>query len=437
MNRAFQIATFLEKKRIHEVAVILENGMALFEFYFACMLSNIMIVPVDPQKSKMEIEDILSNHEGIYAINNEDFLKKISRMEIKGKEVVERIGGIDLDKVFMTTYTSGSTGRAKGVRHSLGNLFRSAIIFGETVGFSKRSVVCHTMPMTYMAGILNTIIMPFIMESRIVIFPRFDVMSAISFWKNVEKYQVNTFWLSPTMLNVLLTIDRRGEIKKYFEEKKPLFCIGTAPLFPKLKRQFEERYSVKLLPSYGLSETLFLSSQLITDTDEESVGTLFPGVDIVFGEDSEIKVFVPWMYLGYNNETTDAYFEGGRYCTGDLGYLDNGKLHINGRKKDLIIKGGMNISPKQIEETLLETGLIRECAVSSYLEKNEEKIVCWYVPVEEKAEIEHVLNDFVIERLGRTCMVDKYIFIDRIPKNLNGKTDKAELRRQLENDIKI
>lgn len=429
---------YFEKKGAKEVSVVLENGIVLFITYFACMLGNIKIVPVDPQKSEVEIDVILENHPGILRIVKEEELPPLTEESAKQQRVEELLSNVDFEKPYMVTYTSGSTGVAKGVIHSLKNLFLSAVTFGETVGFDKDSVVCHTMPMTYMAGILNTIFMPFIMHSKIVLFPRFSVMTAISFWKNVRELEVNTFWLSPTMLNILLTVDRKGDIAEYFKERKSTFCIGTAPLFPQLKQQFEAKYGVSLLQSYGLSETLFISTRIPgKEAEDNSVGTVLDKVNLKFPESGEILIDVPWMYLGYSNENTADYFEDKYYLSGDLGKVEDNNLYITGRKKDLIIRGGMNISPKQIEEVLLDENYVKECAVASVVENNEECILCWYVLKEKIENVPVTLNRIIIDRLGKAYKVDKFIEVKEIPKNLNGKTDKEKLKKEYLDDSKI
>lgn len=434
-KNACEYLSFLQNRKLKEVSVVLENGIELFTLYFACMLGNIKIIPIDPQKSEVEVNHILENHPGIFVIHNTGELPVFTEEEIDDEVILPMFESIDFEKVYMITYTSGSTGQAKGVQHSLKNLFLASISFGDTVGFNKESVTCHTMPMTYMAGILNTIFMPFIQGGKIVIFPRFSVMTAIPFWKNVEALGVNTFWLSPTMLNILLTVDRKGAIAEYFKTIDPIFCIGTAPLFPQLKQQFEQRYGVQLLQSYGLSETLFISTKVRNEgQDKESVGRVLSDVDLHFDETEEIQLDVPWMFLGYSNEKTEDYFKDNYYLSGDLGKIEDGHLYITGRKKDLIIRGGMNISPKQIEETLLDSGLVKESAVSSVVEKCEEQILCWYVAAAEMENPGAQMNQIITERLGKAYKVDKFIAVKEVPKNLNGKVDKEKLKREYVHD---
>ncbi len=437
-GNAISFMEFFRSKNATEVSVVLENGITLFTCYFACMLGNIKIVPIDPQKSETEIGHIQENHPGILKIGKEDELPALTDETADYDKIKELLENVDFEKPYMVTYTSGSTGVAKGVIHSLKNLFLSAVTFGETVGYDEECVVCHTMPMTYMAGILNTIFMPFIMHCKIVLFKRFSVMTAISFWKNVRELSVNTFWLSPTMLNILLTVDRKGDIAEYFKERKTIFCIGTAPLFPQLKEQFEAKYGVSLLQSYGLSETLFISTRIPgVPASDNSVGCVLDKVNLVFSESEEILIDVPWMYLGYSNENTADYFEDKFYLSGDLGKVEDNNLFITGRKKDLIIRGGMNISPKQIEEVLLDEDCIRECSVSSVVENNEECILCFYVPAAPIENVAVTLNKVIIDRLGKAFKVDKFIEKKEIPKNLNGKTDKERLKKEYLDDSKI
>jgi len=106
-----------------------------------------------------------------------------------------------------------------------------------------------------------------------------------------------------------------------------------------------EKYGVELLPSYGLSETLFISTRVKGDMGAEaSVGSVLPMVNLQFSDAEEIFLDVPWMFLGYSNENTAEYFDGKYYKSGDLGEIVQGHLQITGRKKDLIIRGGMNIT---------------------------------------------------------------------------------------------
>lgn len=445
--QAFIIGRKIKSRDINTIIACKNNGTDLVILYFAAMLHDITIIPIDPLKSKQEIYLICESHpeacifSDIPLDGKEQNNLPVSEGStgISFQTVINQFKNLDYNKTFLITYTSGSTGRPKGVKHSVYNLFFSAINFGRRLSFNSSNIVCHTMPMTYMAGILNTILLPFIMHSKIVLMPRFNVQTAIHFWNTVKEYNVNTFWLSPTMLHMLNIIDKKGSMKDYFASEKTLFCIGTAPLRRELKENFEQKYNVELFQSYGLSETLFVSTVAHdTESIENTAGELLDDVEINFTQDKEILIKVPWMFLGYTNEHTDSYFENGSYKTGDLGQVIENQLVITGRKKELIIRGGININPAEIEKIIFKREEIRECAVGSLLFQNEEIIACWYCSDRNDKEFVKSLHNDVIENLGNSYKVDRFIPLKELPKNLNGKIDMTKLKEtEFQDDTKI
>ena len=437
-SKAYVISNKIREGSYKDIVAVMNNGFNLFVLYFSAMLANRTLIPIDPLKAENEINHILSENPSAEIIRDNSLLFDDKERQVTQSEIKERVNEIDFKRVYLITYTSGSTGHPKGVKHSLQNLFAAADSFGSAVGLGEGFTMCHVMPMTYMAGILNTIILPFLYKCKIAIMPRFDVMSALSFWKDVERSGVNAFWLSPTMLNILLMIDKKGKAREYLSKRETLFFIGTAPLYENTRTAFESRYGVRLLQSYGLSETLFISTETNNNSKAlSSVGRILPEADVQFGEDSEIRINVPWMFLGYSNEETNAYFDKQYYLSGDLGVEDNGNLYITGRKKDLIIKGGMNISPKQIEDVIIRNDYILECAVCGVEINNEERIVCWYISSEKDPSIENTINRQVEKEIGKNSKIDLFLKVEEIPKNINGKIDKKRLKEEYINDTKI
>lgn len=421
----FAKADFLGKNILESSnIVVMQNGIELLTIYFAALFYGCQVIPVDPEKSVSEIELIKSYHKEAKVLNETDIHFGTTDIVTDRKCVKELFANIDYGVDYLITYTSGSSGNPKGVIHSAGNLLWSAINFGKRLGYSKKTCMCHVMPMTYMAGILNTIYLPFIMGGSIVLMERFGVKNANKFWKNVIKYQVNTLWLSPTMLHLIMIIDKGDEVKKYVGENSMTISVGTAPLSDALKAKFEEKYNVKVYQSYGLSETLFITTADQKLKHNVSVGRILDDISLTFGEDKEILIDLPWMFKGYVNENTENYFEGKKYKTGDLGEWREDELIISGRKKELIIKGGINIYPKDIENCINEKFNLDEVCVGSKVIDEEERIICWYVgeEIEEKK-----LNDSVINKLGLHYKIDYFVKVEKIHKNLNGKVDKKKL----------
>lgn len=436
-----------EKDTPSHIVCIMDNSVELMAYYFAIVLSGRVAVAIDPVKGCEEIEGILSSINKKYIVVDEPTSKKLGEydnivpshsfkdMTIVDKDVKDAILDLLRKRNFkddcLLTFTSGTSGNTKGVRNSLYNLCSTAEAFNSCFNVGKENAFAHLMPMTYMAGILNTIVQPFIAGSKIIIMGRFSPMVAFSFWQNVASSGANTLWMSPSMLNIVLKVGNEKVGANYCKNNDMLFFIGTAPLQQKTREQFEERYGVTLYASYGLSETLFLSTETKESvlTGRDNVGKILEGVKYRFSEQGEFLVDVPWMFLGYTNENTEEYFDGSYYKTGDLAEINNTILQITGRCKDLIIKGGMNISAALIEKTVSQLEGVEECAAFGAVnEFQEESVVLAYVSNE--SDIEKAITAIIIEKLGRNYLIDSFYKVNAIPKNINGKIDKNTLKEQ-------
>ena len=188
-----------------------------------------------------------------------------------------------------------------------------------------------------------------------------------------------------------------------------------------------------------MSETLFLS----TETHETialgggNVGKLLEGVEYKFGSDGEFLVKVPWMFLGYTNEPTEKYFDGEYYKTGDLAKIEDNILSIVGRSKDLIIKGGMNLSPALIESVVSSVDGVEECSAFSVLNKFKEELVVlgYSSSLKETEELEKNISAAVLNALGKNYMIDMFYRVTSIPKNVNGKNDKKVLKENYQKEV--
>lgn len=452
-SRVLSIIDFLnEKNTPSHIVCIMDNSVELMAYYFAVVLSGRVAVAIDPVKGSEEIEGILSPIEKKYIVVDEPTSKKLGEydkivaphcfkdMSIVDKDVKDTILNLIRKRNFqddcLLTFTSGTSGNTKGVRNSLFNLCSTANAFNSCFNVGHENAFVHLMPMTYMAGILNTIVQPFIAGSKIIIMGRFSPMVAFSFWQNVASSGVNTLWMTPSMLNIILKVGNEKVGAEYCKKNNMLFFIGTAPLQQKTREQFEERYGVTLYASYGLSETLFLSTETkeTVMTGRDNVGKILEGVKYRFSEQGEFLVDVPWMFLGYTNENTEEYFDGSYYKTGDLAEINYNILQITGRCKDLIIKGGMNISAALIEKTVSQMEEVDECAAFGVVnEFQEECVVLAYVSNE--TNIEKAITAIIIDKLGRNYMIDSYYKVNTIPKNINGKIDKNTLKEQYKSKL--
>jgi len=190
---------------------------------------------------------------------------------------------------------------------------------------------------------------------------------------------------------------------------------------------------MKLYESYGLSETLFVSTNYPAHDRPNTVGRQLDGVQLEFYDDSEIGISLPWMFLEYHNQKKSEFMDEGKYLSGDLGNLDHEKyLLITGRKKDLILKGGVNISPRRIEDfiSIHFKAFDEFVVIGSKDNLLGEKIVCFYVshPTFTIDQTKKV-NLKIIENLGKNYSIDEFVQLEKIPRTENGKIDKPKIRK--------
>lgn len=427
-----KILTDYINAKVNSTIIVMENNsVELCLLYFAVMFTSAVIIPIDPEKEHEEIEKIISIHSEAFFFDVGDLSQVLNNYNIDFNSENLNWETVDFNRVFLITYTSGSTGNPKGVMHSLSNLFNSAYEFGQMMHYDSKTIMGHCMPMTYMAGILNTILMPFLMGGTIAILPRFSMINALKLWDNVVDSCVNTIWLSPTMIRILMLLDKKGKMKEYFKSVSFKISVGTAPLDKNLRNEFELKYDTRLYQSYGLSETLFISTEVMEETISiHTVGRVLPSVNLELSNDGEILIDAPWNLLGYCNDVTDTYFCGKKYKSGDLGEYRGENLIITGRKKELILKGGYNINPRDIENAISTSGMAMESAIISVNIKGEE-LIAGYVILKDNFSVSDI-NSYVVNTLGKHYRIDYLIVVNSIPKNLNGKIDKITIKSEIE-----
>ena len=367
----------LEKSELKEgdaICTILPNSIELVGLYFAALLLQITIVSIDPNHGIDVIKQMSSIKKcKKYFGHNFDLEQKLEQLsdlltnEKKisvTKNELEMFTNLNYDSLFTITFTSGSTGIPKGVMHSFNNYVKSSILFKKKFSFSQKNIFYHNLPLSYIGGILNLLILPLISESKIVLAQQFSISNIMNFWSIPIKYSVNTFWFIPTVIALLIKLDRSNAGIEFTEKNNNIIgLVGTATLRGDIKTQFENKYNLKLYESYCLSETFFVSTNYSGNDRKDRVGKLIDGVKVSFLHDNEILIETPSMFLGYVGLDNNQFFDNNnRYFSGDLGRLhDDDFLEITGRKKDLIIKGGFNLSPKNYEtQNLLSKNIIHD-----------------------------------------------------------------------------
>ena len=291
--------------------------------------------------------------------------------------------------------------------------------------------------------------MPFLANASVVLERMFDTKVVFSFWDTVIKYKINTLWFVPSIMSLLLQADRKEKGVEYCKNGgvKHVF-IGTAPLSNTLREKFTNRYGVPIYENYGLSELLWVSTNAPTLPEIRGIGKCLRGVEVFTvdtdgnrqekGEVGEVAVVSPYILKSYyklDEEFRDK-FKDGTFYTGDIGYLDEeGYLHISDRKKDIIIKGGVNISPKEIEDVILGYPGITDAAVVGLPDNlyGEKLIAC--VTVNEDVK-ENDIKIYCGHHLASFKIPQSVLILESFPRSTAGKIQKNRLKEIIEAQAK-
>ena len=294
--------------------------------------------------------------------------------------------------------------------------------------------------MTYMAGYYNLLLLPFTLGASVVVDRAFDARSLLSFWKTVGEHRADVLWLVPTIMAMLLKIDRGDEGRTLVAEQINMVVCGTAPLSPELRAQFEERYGIAVHDSYGLSETLFAAvSTPARPAAAGAVGTVLDGVEMTVrpidgAQDGELLIRSPDTMVGYLDEGTEFTdpSEDGWLPTGDLGTIGpDGEVRISGRSKEIVIRGGVNVSPVAVEGVLAGEETVERVAVVGVPDAVLGEQLVAVVQMRDGAtleEAEPALKARAAEALPSSQHPGVYLQIDELPRTPTGKVRKAAVR---------
>ncbi|WP_075220584.1 malonate--CoA ligase [Acuticoccus yangtzensis] len=344
------------------------------------------------------------------------------------------------DDLAAILYTSGTTGRSKGAMLSHANLASNSETLVGHWGFTKDDVLIHALPIYHTHGLFVATNVTLIAGASMIFLPKFDAKEAIALMPRATSLMgVPTFYVR------LIAEPGLGEASKSMR----LFVSGSAPLLAETHDRFREITGKAILERYGMTETnMNTSNPYDGDRRAGTVGFPLPGVElrVVEPESKEVKILPqgeigmiqvrgPNVFQGYwrmPEKTAEELAADGWFTTGDLGKVDeDGYVHIVGRGKDLIISGGFNVYPKEIESVIDELPGVDESAVIGVPHPDfGEGVVAVIVPRAgaslDAASIESALTD-KLARFKQPKLID---FVDALPRNTMGKVQKNVLREK-------
>jgi long-chain acyl-CoA synthetase len=344
------------------------------------------------------------------------------------------------DDLAALLYTGGTTGRAKGVMLTHANLHFTgrAVQQASHVPGVSRSLM--TLPLSHSYGMLITISGMHSPERPVTVLLRwFDPRV---FLELVEEHRVQTSAMVPSMIHLLLA----QPLEEFDLSSLRFLGCGAAPLAPQAAEEIERRISVTVRQGYGLTETAALiATNPVGREKPGSVGIPIPGAivrvvddddrELPAGEPGEICVRSPAVMGGYWRapEATSEAIRDGWLHTGDIGYLDeDGYLFIVDRKKDLIIRGGFNVYPRDVEDALLEhPAVLAAGVVGRPDERHGEEVVAFVALREPEAVNEDELVEWARRRIGGYKYPREVHIVDAIPLTAVGKLDRKALRARV------
>jgi long-chain acyl-CoA synthetase len=426
------------------VALKLKNRVEFVVLLFAAWRLGATITPVNPSLTDEEVVRQLDSSGARLLVVEEGpateaGVTKLAVCDLSTEPVgAEQPPHLESSALALLIYTSGTTGIPKGVMLDHANIDAMADMgrLALQVGQADRCLLI--LPLFHVNGIVVSVLIPLLAGGSVVIADRFD---PATFFDTIEDERPTFFSAVPTIYTMLAALP--AEVVPDTSSVRFAVC-GAAPAPAELLTRFESRYGFPLIEGYGLSEGTCASTinPVAGPRRAGTVGIAFPGqqiriidesgVEVATGVDGEVTIAGPNVmrgYLGRPDETARVIVDGWLH-TGDIGHLDaDGYLTLVGRSKDMIIRGGENIYPKEIEDVLSSDARVLEVAVIGVPDEKWGEVVAAYVQPRSGLTVDpQALHALCARKLAGYKRPTSITVVDAIPKNAVGKTDKAPLR---------
>ncbi|MGI9624833.1 MAG: class I adenylate-forming enzyme family protein [Acidimicrobiales bacterium] len=462
-DRVLRIAGGLDAAGVargDRVALVADNGLAFFDVYLAVAYLGAAAVPINTQLTRSETDYILSNAEPRVTVADPQFLERVSpalagELKVTGSPTYDELTNApllpDIDRskendVALVIYTSGTTGGPKGVCLTQKGLAFNGLTMALVQRFRGDDIYLSTTPLYHAATGTRVSSMLADCQTHVVL-PKF---SPEAFFEAVQKHRVTITVVVPAQLRQLVDHPARPT---HDLSSLRLIVYGAAPTAGPLIRRVHSEFGCDLYQGYGISECVTnLTGLLPEDHDRamhdrpellDSCGRVVQGVriqlrdpsgnDVPTGEVGEVWVQTEKVMAGYwrDPERTAEALVDGWFRTGDLARADaDGYYFIVGRLKDMLISGGVNVYPSEIEAVLYDHPAVQEVAVVGGPDPEwGERPVAF---VELAVPTDHSeLETFCTQRLAKVKVPDAFIEVDEFPRTATGKIRKVELRARL------
>lgn len=442
------------------VAVQVAKSPNALAIYAACVQAGIVFLPLNTDYTADEVSYFIENSGARLVIGDEksaSALASIAEASGAAFETMNADGAGSFasiaanvptrfetvtrsaDDLAALLYTSGTTGRSKGAMLTQANLLSNAKTLVDNWRFTSDDVLLHALPIFHTHGLFVASNVALLAGSKMIFLPKFNLDQLIELMP-----QATTMMGVPTFYTRLLGDDR---FNRSLASHMRLFISGSAPLLAETHIAFENRTGHRILERYGMTETnMNTSNPYDGERRAGTVGFPLPGVELKItdsetgaelpnGDIGQIEVRGENVFSGYwqmPEKTAEELRTDGFFITGDLGKIDaDGYAHIVGRNKDLIISGGYNIYPKEIELLLDEQDGVLESAVIGVPHPDfGETVVGIIVAAQGSGPNLQEIKSSIEQSLARYKHPNKLITLEELPRNVMGKVQKQALREQ-------
>ncbi|HET8794749.1 MAG TPA: long-chain fatty acid--CoA ligase [Arthrobacter sp.] len=438
------------------VALISPNIPPMPAVYYGILRYGAVVVPLNPLLKAREVEFHLNDAGAKLAFAFEGVLGEVQEgakaggvevvsmdssfaKMLGGHDAVSAVAEADPSDTAVILYTSGTTGRPKGAELTHENLQSNAELSRSLFSITPEDVLFGGLPFFHIFGQTCALNSAVSAGATITILPKFDPVKAMEI---IQRDKVTIFLGVPTMYIGLLGVPDRDN---YDVSALRLAASGGAALPLEVLRGFESSFDATLLEGYGLSETspVVCFNQMDGIRKPGSIGTAVRGAElrvldeqgqeVAPGEVGELAVSGGYVMKGYwnNPEATEAAIPDGWFRTGDMARMDEDKVFfIVDRKKDMILRGGYNVYPREVEEVLYEHPAVSEAAVLGQPDEvHGEEVVAVVVLKEDAEPVQpEEIRDFVAERIAAYKYPRRVVIAEELPKGPTGKILKREIK---------
>ncbi len=452
-----RLASLLQAQGVEagdRVAVQVAKSVQAIALYLATVRAGAVFLPLNTAYTRAEVEYFLEDAEPAMFVCASDREAEFHGIEARVLTLDGDGGGSLMaaaenmapgftnvarasDDLAAILYTSGTTGLSKGAMLSHDNLLSNALTLVDYWRFTADDVLLHALPIFHTHGLFVATNIILICGGSMIFLPRFDLDAMIE-----QLPRATSLMGVPTFYTRLLADER---FDRELVAHMRLFVSGSAPMLAETHVQFEQVTGHRILERYGMTETnMNTSNPYEGERRVGSVGFPLAGVEInitdpesgatlAAGETGMIEVRGPNVFLGYWRKPEKTALElrtNGFFITGDMGMIDaDGYLHILGREKDLVISGGYNIYPKQIETEIDALDGVLESAVFGIPDPDLGEAVAAAVVLEDGATLDQEqLSAALKPLLARFKLPRKLVLLDELPRNAMGKVQKNILR---------